>query len=187
MQMVTLFKQILINVLGSKQTAGAVRDIKDEIPLLGILITHERRTCDGIVHNMDPIGNDTFMTETLYNESGKIIITNTSKEDGPMGQFCHLSSKNCWRGLRDKNSASNSPIAQIVIVTKPLSFLKPFAIGPGKALITGIKDNEISRLQLLLILFVNAAADDHIFCLMQMPAAVDGAGSAATITVLFWA
>ncbi len=77
-----------------KQTAGAVRDIKeDEIPLLGILITHERRTCDGIVHNMDPIGNDTFMTETLYNESGKIIITNTSKEDGPMGQFCHLSSK----------------------------------------------------------------------------------------------
>lgn len=35
MQMVTLFKQILINVLGSKQTAGAVRDIKDEIPLLG--------------------------------------------------------------------------------------------------------------------------------------------------------
>lgn len=62
-----------------------------------ILITHERRTCDGIVHNMDPIGNDTFMTETLYNESGKIIITNTSKEDGPMGQFCHLSSKNCWR------------------------------------------------------------------------------------------
>ncbi|BBU80450.1 hypothetical protein EIMP300_18500 [Escherichia coli] len=32
MQMVTLFKQILINVLGSKQTAGAVRDIKDEIP-----------------------------------------------------------------------------------------------------------------------------------------------------------
>ena len=97
MQMVTLFKQILINVLGSKQTAGAVRDIKDEIPLLGILITHERRTCDGIVHNMDPIGNDTFMTETLYNESGKIIITNTSKEDGPMGQFCHLSSKNCWR------------------------------------------------------------------------------------------
>ncbi len=155
MQMVTLFKQILINVLGSKQTAGAVRDIKDEIPLLGILITHERRTCDGIVHNMDPIGNDTFMTETLYNESGKIIITNTSKEDGPMGQFCHLS--------------SNSPIAQIVVVTKPLSFLKPFAIGPGKALITGIKDNEISRLQLLLILFVNAAADDHIFCLMQMP------------------
>ena len=84
MQMVTLFKQILINVLGSKQTAGAVRDIKDEIPQLGILITHERRTCDGIVHNMDPIGNDTFMTETLYNESGKIIITNTSKEDGPM-------------------------------------------------------------------------------------------------------
>ena len=97
MQMVTLFKQILINVLGSKQTAGAVRDIKDEIPQLGILITRERRTCDGIVHNMDPIGNDTFMTETLYNESGKIIITNTSKEDGPMGQFCHLSSKNCWR------------------------------------------------------------------------------------------
>ncbi len=34
MQMVTLFKQILINVLGSKQTAGAVRDIKDEIPQL---------------------------------------------------------------------------------------------------------------------------------------------------------
>lgn len=107
MQMVTLFKQILINVLGSKQTAGAVRDIKDEIPLLGILITHERRTCDGIVHNMDPIGNDTFMTETLYNESGKIIITNTSKEDGPMGQFCHLSSKIAGAPLG--NGPINSP------------------------------------------------------------------------------
>ena len=104
MQMVTLFKQILINVLSSKQAAGAVRDIKDEIPLLGILITHERRTCDGIVHNMDPIGNDTFMTEALYNESAKIIITNTSEEDGPMGQFCHLSSKNCWC------TAGNGPI-----------------------------------------------------------------------------
>ncbi len=67
-----------------------------------------------------------------------------------------------------QNSASNSPIAQIVIVTNPL-IPEAFRDWTSKALITGIKDNEISRLQLLLILFVNAAADDHIFCLMQMP------------------